>query len=961
MRKSIDKRVDIKQKTTDIFFLIDIRDCPLQVRFLNWKIILISLILLLNQDVFAGNLFPSTLLCEMQVNPVGIESPNPSLSWKLSSSKRSQFQSAYQVVVSDDPELLKSDIGNCWNSGKITSSQSLHIQYSGKKLRPAKKYFWKVRVWSNDKDSSEWSNPASWQMGLPHQSDWKSAAWIGMDRLESTQRFNYGVPFTFEGQRKKVDNFPVNTKALPVFRKEFTAHKQIKSATAFVCGLGHFELFINGKKADNHFLDPGWTNYNQSAIYVSFDITNLLQNSQNALGIMLGNGFYFIPNAPERYKPLAIAFGYPSLRAKFIINYTDNTTDEIVTDKSWKTAEGPVRFTSLFGGEEYDATKELPGWMYAGYNDKGWNYAQEVDGPPQLASQQSNHLSINQTLNAQKISHPEKGAWVYDFGQNASAIPYIKVSGKKGSVVKLIPGELLDSNGLVTQKAVGEPVYFTYTLKGDSVESWHPQFTYYGYRYIQVEGAVPKDETNELQLPFLLDIKSLHTGNSAATIGSFHCSNSLFNDIFKLIDWSVKSNMASVLTDCPTREKTGWLEVSYLMGNSIMYNYEAYLFYKKIIDDIRESQYPNGRFTDYAPEYYTMHRFSDFPEWGSAGIILPWYLYKQYGDKQILQDVYLPTRRYVEYLRNKTKENILELGIGDWFDIGPGPVGPSQLTPMGLTATATYYYDVNILMEMARLLNFTTDFAIYHKLAADIKTAFNKKYFNPQTKQYATGSQSANSMAIFMNLADSVYEKEILQNIVIDIASRNYSLTSGDIGYRYLLKVLSEENESEVIFKMNNRSDVPGYGYQLAKGATALTESWQAFTNVSNNHCMLGHLMEWFYSGLCGINQTDSSVAFKEIIINPQPVDSISFANASYNSPYGIIKSGWKKDAGKFELNVEIPANTTATIFIPAKNIDAITENGYSVKNQNQFQYSGYKDGKVMIKTGSGTYRFRVE
>ena len=418
--------------------------------------------------------------------------------------------------------------------------------------------------------------------------------------------------------------------------------------------------------------------------------------------------------------------------------------------------------------------------------------------------------------------------------------------------------------------------------------------------------------------------------------------------------------MASILTDCPHREKTGWLEVSYLMESSIMYNYDAYALYKKIIDDVIAAQYSTGRFPDYAPEYYRMPRFSDFPEWGSTGIILPWYIYKRYGDKKILESSYPHAKNYAEYLRNKADSNIVNFGIGDWFDIGPKPVGPSQLTPLGVTATATYYYDVTILAKIAKLLNKEDDYNLYNKLASDIKDAFNKKYFNNETKQYATGSQTANAMAIFMSLVNPEFKDEVLKNIVGDIAQRNYSLTSGDIGYRYLLKVLEEGNEAEVIYKMNSRSDLPGYGYQLAKGATALTESWQAFPYVSNNHCMLGHLMEWFYNGLCGIKQGDTSVAFKEIIINPQPVENISFAEASYDSPYGKIRSAWKKTTDSFELEVEIPVNTTATIIIPAANIGAISESGKKLKNQKQFQVTGYKDGKVMIRTGSGSYRFNV-
>lgn len=912
-------------------------------------------------NVFANNTQPYDLRCEMQSNPLGVENNKPALSWKLVSPVRNQFQTAYQVLVADSQEKLLTNTGNLWNSGKVKSSQSLHITYNGKKLIKAKKYYWKVRVWYKENSSSAWSNIASWQMGLLQQSDWQGALWIGMDKMSSDQRLAEGIPFTMEWQNKKIENFPVNNHTLPVFRREISVKKKMKSASAFVCGLGQFEFFINGKKVSNHFLDPGWTNYNQYALYVSFDITDYLKANENVLGIMLGNGFYYIPNIENRWKPLANAFGFPSVKAKIIITYSDGSSDEIVTDPTWKVTEGPISFTTIFGGEDYDATKELPRWQKAGYDDSRWRNSLVVDGPSQLVSQQSNFLTINEVFEAVTVSQPKQGVWIYDFGQNASAIPAIKVSGKRGDIIKLIPGELLDSMGVVTQKGVGEPVYFNYTLKGDSVETWQPQFTYYGYRYVQVEGAVPKEKVNTSTLPVMLNMKSLHTRNAAATVGSFKCSNKLFNDIFDLIDWSIKSNLASVLTDCPHREKTGWLEVSYLMESSIMYNYDAYALFKKIIADVIAAQYPSGRFPDYAPEYYRMLGFSDFPEWGSTGVILPWYVFKRYGDKNVLQISYSSAKKYVEYLRSKADNDIISFGIGDWFDIGPKPVGPSQLTPLGVTATATYYYDVTILANMSKELGKNEDYNLYNKLATEIKDAFNKKYFDKETWQYATGSQTANAMAIYMGLVIPEFKNEVLKNIVEDIVQRNYTLTSGDIGYRYLLKVLQEENAPEVIYKMNNRSDVPGYGYQLAKGATALTESWQAFPYVSNNHCMLGHLMEWFYGGLCGIKQEDSAVAFKEIIIKPQPVENISSAEASYDSPYGLIRSAWNKINDRFELNVEIPVNTTATIFIPAGNVDAVYESGKKIKSLKQIQVTGYKDGKVMIKTGSGKYRFTMQ
>jgi alpha-L-rhamnosidase len=525
--------------------------------------------------------------------------------------------------------------------------------------------------------------------------------------------------------------------------------------------------------------------------------------------------------------------------------------------------------------------------------------------------------------------------WVYDLGQNASGVPYLEVKGNKGAMVKISPAELLANDGTITTQPIGTPVYFDYTLKGGEAETWQPRFMYYGFRYIQIEGAVPQGEANPTGLPVVMDIQGLHTRSAAERIGEFSCSNELFNKTFHLIDWAIQSNMASVFTDCPHREKLGWLEEAHLVGSSIRYNYDIANLCRKVIGDMKRSQTGEGLIPDIAPEYAVFGGgFRDSPEWGSNSVILPWYMYEWYGDKQILQESYDMMTRYVAYLESKSKNHILSFGLGDWYDIGPKPPGVSQLTPNGVTATAIYYYDLTILTHIARLLGKPGDALKYSSVGNQVKASFNTRFFNKQTKQYATGSQTANAVAVYMNLVEPQDKAAVVDNIVKDIRSRNNSLTAGDIGYRYLLRVLDDAGRSDVINDMNNRDDVPGYGYQLAKGATALTESWQGADNASNNHFMLGHLMEWFYSGLAGIRPAPNSVAFHEIEIRPEPVGDVSWVKASYKSPYGLISSEWKKDNGGFYLKVKIPANTHATIYLPSKASSNIRESGHMIKNK---------------------------
>ena len=721
----------------------------------------------------------------------------------------------------------------------------------------------------------------------------------------------------------------------------------------FISGLGHFEMNLNGKKVGDHFLDAGWVNYQKEALYVSFDLTSQLKQGENAIGILLGNGFYFTPSG--RYRKLTVAYGYPKMICRLLVNYQDGTSENIVSNTSWKAAPGPITFSAIYGGEDYDATKEQAGWDTPGFNDKGWKNATITGGPPQLNAQSTEPLKVFEVFDAKKITQPKPGIWVYDMGQNASGIPQVTVKGKKGDTIKITPAELLTTDGLANQNATGKSHYYTHVLKGDGTETWQPRFTYYGFRYIQVEGGIPQGESNTNNKPAITALKALHTRNSADKTGDFTCSNELFNKTRTLINWAIESNMTSVLTDCPHREKLGWLEEDHLVGNSIQYNYEIGSLFKKMVNDMRLSQTEDGLVPEIAPEFTVFDGgFRDSPEWGSNSIILPWYIYQWYGDKQTLFDSYDMMKRYVDYLEKKSNNHILTQGLGDWYDLGPNRPGFSQLTPQGITATAYYYYDLGIIAKIARMMGKEADAAMYEKRAVEVKKVFNDKFFDKGTKQYGTGSQAANAIAVYMGLVAPDDKAAVVENIVKDVHAHNNSLTAGDIGYRYLLKVLDEAGRSDVIFDMNNQSDKPGYGYQLAKGATALTESWQALPSVSNNHFMLGHLMEWFYEGLAGIRPADGAVAYNKIVIRPQPVGDVTSAKASYQSAYGLISSDWKKQDKTFDLTIHIPVNTTASVYLPVDIASKITMNDKPVSGVY------YNDKGVMVQVGSGVYAFKA-
>lgn len=902
-----------------------------------------SLFLILTLTLANANPISVTgLRCDYRVNPIGVDNPQPFLSWEIKSDARNVWQQAYRILVASDSNLLKKGVGNIWDTRVVQSRASINVAYTGKKLKANQTYYWRVQVNTQRGVAGQWSNIAHWHTGLITKADWGGAQWIGYDKLADS---NVNI-LPIDGNPDKYNGNNI----LPYLRKSFEVSKPIASAHLFISGLGHFEASLNGQKIGDHFLDPGWVKYDKEALYVGFDITNHLKQGENVLGVMLGNGFHFVPPVKGRFRKLKVAFGHPKLISKLVIKYKDGSEKTILSDQSWKAAPGPIVFSSIYGGEDYDANLEQAGWNDAGFNDQNWQSVIEVGGPPKLMAQMAEPLKVMQTFMPIHSTTLESGDQIFDMGQNASGIVELQVQGRKGDTVRVAPGELL-KDGKVTQQATGGPFYFTYILKGNEIETWQPRFTYYGFRYLQVSISGSQNATK------LLSIKSLHTSNAAERVGEFACSNELFNKTNTLIDWAIKSNMASVFTDCPHREKLGWLEESHLVGPSVRYQYQIANMGRKVVGDMMASQLSDGLVPETAPEYvhFTWGGtiFRDSPEWGSASIILPWYLYQWYGDTTLMVKAYPMMKKYIGYLQTKAENHILSQGLGDWYDLGPERPGVSQLTPMGVTGTAIYYYDLVILEKIAKKLGKPAEAESFRLLGIEVKNAFNKKFFDAEKVNYATGSQTANAMAIYMNLVPDQHRAKLLENLVDSIRKNQNRLTAGDIGYRYLLRVLESEGRSDVIFDMNSRSDVPGYGYQLAKGATALTESWEALPSVSNNHFMLGHIMEWFYSGLCGIQ--NQSAAFSAIIIKPEPVGDVTWAEASHKTLYGMLKSRWEIKNGQFLQFLTIPPNTTATLYLPAKKGSRITESGGKVADLT------YANGRAIIKLGSGNYSFLVE
>jgi len=900
-----------------------------------------------------SNLKIQQIKCNGSENPAGT-TVIPDFSWILTSTKRGEEQTAYQIIVASDQRSLRKTESDIWNSGKIISPENAWIKYSGPELHPGTRYYWRIRVWDKSGKSSEWSQTGTFITGLFSRNDWSEAKWIGYEEIEDSLLLVPGV----HGNGDNLGNIALKRTVIPLFRKDIKIEKKIKQAFAFISGLGQYELYINGNKIGDSFLSPGWTDYRKTCLYNTYDVTSYLTKGSNTIGAIAGNGFYNVNR--ERYRKLVIAFGAPKMILKMEVLYTDGSKDIIISDNTWKTAPSAITFSSIYGGEDYDARLEEDGWNEPGFNDVSWRPVILSREPSGKLRPESDHpLKVMEVIKPVTVNLRHDSSYVFDFGQNASGIIRIKVKGERGKQIRFFPGELLGEDSLVTQQATGGPYIFSYTLKGENEEIWMPRFTYYGFRYLQAEGAVPASFSKNGK-PLIEEIEMLHTRNSSPRDGSFQCSNILFNQINELIKWAIKSNLASVVTDCPHREKLGWLEQTHLMGNSIRYIYDIHNLYNKVIDDMMEAQLDNGLVPDIAPEYVPfVAGFRDSPEWGSACVILPWYMYEWYGDVEIVKRAYPMMKRYVVYLSSMTDKNILSHGLGDWYDLGPKFPGEAQLTPKKVTATSIYFYDIKLLAKMAEMTGNKEDADYYKKLAEEVRLSFNREFLNPVTMVYSTGSQTAYSMPLYFGMADDSVRNKVVANLVKSIYTNNKALTAGDIGYRYLLRVLEEEGQSLLIFDMNSRSDVPGYGFQLSKGATALTESWAALKYVSNNHLMLGHIMEWFYSGLGGIRQDPQSVGYKKIIIAPEIVGDITWTNAELNTIHGKIKSSWIIDNDTLTMKVTIPVGCNAIVEIPHSDPARITESYLQLTDSNDIINFNRKGDKTICEISSGDYIFR--
>ena len=759
-----------------------------------------------------------------------------------------------------------------------------------------------------------------------------------------------------------------------LLRKNFRVKPALVRATIHISGLSAYELTVNGHKIGDYLLTPGWTDYRKTVLYDTYDVTPQLKDGVNTIGIMLGNSVYNIQPDTTRYVKFLTTFGPAKAIAQLKLEYADGSEQTVITDKSWKASPGPITYSNLYGGEDFNANLEQRGWNNIGFiAGKDWVQALETSGPGGVLkglSAAAPPIKAIDTIAPVKINKISDNVWIYDFGQNASMMPALQVNGPKGSRVRMIPSELLGVNGLVDRTSATQdgvrPAWWEYILAGTGNEHYFPKYFYQGARYLQVELYTAKKGE---PLPKVVQLSDIIVHSSSAPVGSFECSNPLFNKIYSLVRWAQRSNMMSLMTDCPQREKMGWLEQNHLNGPSLRYNYDMALLFRKTMNDMADAQLDNGFVPNIAPEYFIAgspelsNGMRNSPEWGSSFIIVPWQQYLFSGDVSLLERYYDRMKKYVAFLSKESSGNIIHTGLGDWYDIGPKEPWGSQLTPVSYTGTAIYYYDNWIMYNIAKKLNKTADAEMFNEASEQIRTAFNNEFYKPATGTYSTGSQATSAMALFFNFAEEKNRTTLLNKLVDDIHNHQNSFTTGEVAYRFLLRALADNGRSDIVYSMNNQDDRPGYGYQIKMGATSLTEKWDAGVGNfgSQNHFMSGQINEWLFNNLVGISPAEDGPGFRKFVIKPDFLNDLTWVKGSFTSISGDIKVAWKRIAGHLELDVIVPENTRALIYLPASDTKQIFEHNKPVSESAGIKLSKSENNKLVYDLASGQYHFTVK
>jgi alpha-L-rhamnosidase len=896
-----------------------------------------------------NNLQLKNLRTEMIINPVGIDTKNPHLSWEISGNQRGIDQIAYQILVASSSEKLSANEGDLWDSGKTLSSQSIQMKYNGKQLKSRTKCFWKVRICTKD-GNIDWSEPAYWSMGFLNYSDWDSR-WIGFDRS-----------FSWD----KEDKF--SRLSARYFRKEFTATKNIKQSTVYIIGLGLYELYINGQKIGDQVLAPTPTDYTKNVKYNVFDVTKNIKQGRNVIGNILGNGrFYTMRQAEKPYK--IKTFGYPKMLLQLEVEYTDGTKYIVKTDDTWKgTPDGPIRTNNEYDGEEYDARKEMPGWNTVGFNDSQWLKAEYVQEPSgEFEAQMNKNMKVMETIKPVSIKKLRQGVFIMDMGQNMVGWIKMKVNGKIGNKVTLRFAEILNKDGeLATANLRDAKVTDAYTLKGGAEETFEPSFVYHGFRFVEITGFPGQ--------PIITNFVGKVVYDEMKVLGHFETSNTVINQIYKNAYWSINGNYKGMPVDCPQRnERQPWLgdRSTGSYGESFVFDNE--LLYAKWLDDIQHAQRADGSIPDVAPAFWRY--YSDNMTWCGTYLFVAEMLYRQFGDTQSIVKHYPYMKKWLQYMQeNYMNENYIltKDSYGDWctppatIEEGRGKSADKKY-PSKLISTAYHYYYLQLMQHFAKLTGNEADIEGFASLSNKVKNAFNKEFFNPDSSYYGKNTLTDNLLPFYFKMVPETHTDRVFKNItnIIEIKNKGH-LSTGLIGIQWLMRTLTEYGRPDLAYRIATNTTYPSWGYMTEQGATTIWELWNGNTAAPNmnsyNHVMmLGDLLIWYYENLGGIKSSLDQPGFKQIIMKPEMIDGLNFVNASYHSMHGEIKSEWKKENKNFTWKINIPGNTSAIIYIPARSQNVVTESGEKVSSTKGIKFLKMEGSRAIFEIGSGEYSFTSE
>ncbi|MCB9783625.1 MAG: family 78 glycoside hydrolase catalytic domain [Candidatus Omnitrophica bacterium] len=898
--------------------------------------------------------------CEMLTNPLGIEADQPRLTWILNDPEMSRgaAQSAYEVVVASDPSLLEPGKADVWDSGRVRSGENHFIEYGGRPLQSGERVYWKVRVWDRKDEVSDWSEPSYWQMGLLEPLHWK-AEWI-------------------EHPGKVEAPFPAN-----YARKEFSIDGKVRRATLYSTALGLYEVFLNGEKVGDHVLAPEWTDYDARVQYQSYDVTDMLNESANTIGAILGNGWYagkigltlVVPDGPTR----GIYGDQPKFMAQLEVETEDGKKQIVTTDNTWKiTKQGPIQANDLLDGETIDSRNEMPGWNKNGFDDSNWQAVDVWDaiGPDRVA-QRNQPIRKTQEIAPVSITEPSPGVYIYDLGQIFTGWCRVKVKGSKGTEVLLRHGEVLNEDGsLYTAnlrvpkdgRDYGAKQEDRFILSGDGEEVFEPRFTYHGFRYVEVTGLNQKPE--------LEDLVGVFVHSDCPEVSSFSCSDEFVNQLMQNIFWTQKDNMHSIPTDCPQRdERCGWMGDALVFAQMACFNMNMDRFFTKWLVDIRDAQARDGRFPDFAPQPYDSDiRFSGVPSWGDAGVFVPWDVYVNYADKRILEENFEAIERWLTYIGTQSPEYLWTGNrgndYGDWLNgdlvkMEGWPENKATI-PKEVLATAFYARSSQLASRMATVLGKQDRAKHYSDLHEKIRDAYFKAYVNDE-KQVKGNTQSGYALSLYYNLVPDEDRAALAKHMVEAVEEYNHHISTGFQTTKMLMTELTDSGNVETAYQLLLNRELPSWGYMIDHGATTMWERWdgyvegRGFQDPGMNsfcHYSFGAVGEWIYKLIVGIAPDPNQPGFKHIRMEPHPGGGLTWAKVSLDTVRGTVVSDWRIEGKAFIWKVRVPVGSAATLSIPATENQTVTESG---KKIDASETIGKSKDRVICRVLSGEYEFRVE